>query len=293
MRLWIIDHLTEGEDSRPRWFNVCEYGRVHHPVGLCPRQLRPWLRLSGSPHTLHLCDVSSSQIVLVALWVSGLLSGSEAEEIAGRGEKKREGRGRGRERGILSGRYGDGLREFALMNEKKKGRANHALSGRSSESLKEAALIIEGALDGEGFPLLVRTTNEVLRAEGRPPLTPGEVKVGRLSALFGDWRFLADKPVGRALLRLYPAFMGLWAERVKGLPHGELARLMQRIESGIMIHGAAARLMRERPDARFVTIHDAVLVEQPHTEYAVRVIRDEWEAAVGVAPLVKQSPLVV
>jgi hypothetical protein len=150
--------------------------------------------------------------------------------------------------------------------------------------------MIEDLLTGAFSERLLSETNTVLEKSGARPWTPDAVKIGRMSALFGDWRAVHLKPVGQALLRLYPHFMQAWSDMVSQMPHGELARMMQRVEAGIMIHGAAARIIRERPDIRFATIHDAFLCEQPHMPYVMGAIRDEWEAAVGVAPLVKQGP---
>lgn len=254
----IVPYLTQGEGSRPRWFNVCDFGRAHHATSVCPRWLRQSLAFTGSGQSLSIGDVSGSQILLAALTVMGLMESEPTGEERGKREERRR----------------QGL-----------------LSGRSSSGFTEGSKIIGELLTGEFGPKLEAAVAEDLERDGRKPYTAEAVKVGRMSALFGRWDALHTKTVGRTMLRLYPNFMSDWADVVKRMPHGELARRMQRVESDIMIHGAAARILRERPALRFVTIHDAILCDQRHIGYVREVIRGEWEAKVGLAPMVKMQQL--
>ena len=69
---------------------------------------------------------------------------------------------------------------------------------------------------------------------------------------------MPTKLTGRALQRLFPGlFARLQAAAAAGGPRGHLARAMQRMESGVVIGGAAATLAGSHPVVPFVTIHDA------------------------------------
>ena len=57
-----------------------------------------------------------------------------------------------------------------------------------------------------------------------------------------------------------------------------------------MIGGAAARLVRERPDLPFLTVHDAVVCRPGDAAFVADVIRDAWTDHYGTAPRLKVAP---
>lgn len=93
-----------------------------------------------------------------------------------------------------------------------------------------------------------------------------------------------------AFRSLYPSTWDRISQIATALPHGELARMMQRAESDLMIRGVAARFLREHPRTPVLTVHDALLVPPWCDGIAEALIRDEWRSRYGIEPRVKVSP---
>jgi hypothetical protein len=85
----VVDYLV---GTKPRWYEVCDQGRVHHPVTNCPRTLRPHLRLRSGAKPVALVDVATSQPLIMGLTAGGgrraSPRGDETTEKA-RGEERR------------------------------------------------------------------------------------------------------------------------------------------------------------------------------------------------------------
>lgn len=81
------------------------------------------------------------------------------------------------------------------------------------------------------------------------PYTRDVVKKRFLAVVYAnDYRSMGTK-VGKAVQSLYPAVYDTVLQTCRELGPGGLPRLMQREESRLMIHGVAARLLRERPES--------------------------------------------
>ncbi|KPK50522.1 MAG: hypothetical protein AMK72_02095 [Planctomycetes bacterium SM23_25] len=59
--------------------------------------------------------------------------------------------------------------------------------------------------------------------------------------------------------------------------HKVVSKLLQRLESGIIIDGVCARLVREHPEIRFLTIHDSALAVEHSADTVRRAMREEFE----------------
>ena len=68
--------------------------------------------------------------------------------------------------------------------------------------------------------------------------------------------------------------------------HGVVARLAQRVESGLMVGRACRRFLAENPGRGMATVHDSMVVNCPLVEPVRHVIADEF-GAVGMHPTVK------
>lgn len=66
----------------------------------------------------------------------------------------------------------------------------------------------------------------------------------------------------------------------------ELACLMQRRESDVMIHGVCRRLAKEHPDIPVITIHDSIMTTPGHVDCVSGIILDEFRK-VGLNPKLK------
>ena len=116
--------------------------------------------------------------------------------------------------------------------------------------------------------------------------TRNEVKPLFLAVIYGDPQNMHTK-VGEAICELYPAVFDAVIDRAYTLGHGGLPRLMQRIESDIMILKVAARLMSEEPRMPLLTVHDSIVVPPDYVELAQRAIAEEWQAEFGLKPRTK------
>jgi hypothetical protein len=116
----------------------------------------------------------------------------------------------------------------------------------------------------------------------------GDVKPLFLAVVYGEPRHMGTK-VGDAIRELYPDVFDAVVEANFRLGHGGLPRLMQAMESRVMIGRGAARLLRERPRMPLLTVHDCVLVPPECVADAAAVIAEEWDAEFGVRPRTKRS----
>lgn len=115
-----------------------------------------------------------------------------------------------------------------------------------------------------------------------------DVKPLFLAVIYGEPQHMNTK-TGRAIGRLYPSVFDAVTELNHRLGHGGLPRLMQTIESLVMIGRVAGRLTRELPCVPLLTLHDSILIPSGHAKLAKQVIDEEWNTAFGVVPKTKQS----
>ena len=57
--------------------------------------------------------------------------------------------------------------------------------------------------------------------------------------------------------------------------HTALSRILQRIESNIIINGVVPRIAREKPDLPIFTIHDSIATTEGNEGYIADIIRQE------------------
>ena len=127
------------------------------------------------------------------------------------------------------------------------------------------------------------------RIKGQIPGTPysrEDVKALFLAVIYGEPRDMHTR-VGQAIATLWPDVFEAVVDLNRLLGHGGLPRLLQRVESDIMITRVAGRILRERPGLPLLTVHDSVLVPPGHEDYAADVIADEWRSEFGVSPRLK------
>ena len=245
----LLDLMHDGE----RWFSVCEMGRVHTNVANMPRQYRRYIRLDG--RELASVDVSTSQPLLLALFV----------------------------------RFGESLAKPKLRRPSFK---------RRSQEYDNTGFRSGGWPVSPSSPLAAGRSDAFLndclrgvvydRIAERTGYSRDEVKPLFLAVIYGHPEHMGTK-VGNALRELYPAVFDAVVEANTRLGHGGLPRLMQLMESRVMISRVAGRLLRERPAMPMLTVHDSVLVPPEYAPDAEAVIGDEWQAEFGVRPRTKRT----
>ena len=107
--------------------------------------------------------------------------------------------------------------------------------------------------------------------------------------LFADvfyGRVVVCTPVTKLFATHHPEILR-WIRQQKAHDYADLARRMQREESGMMIGAVAGRLMEHHPEVPFYTVHDSITTVDEHGELVGRVLKEEYERA-GLHPALKR-----
>jgi hypothetical protein len=70
----------------------------------------------------------------------------------------------------------------------------------------------------------------------------------------------------------------------------DLAHKLQTMEREFIIDRCCTRIMKERPDMWFTTIHDCILYKPEDAPYVVGVVKEEF-AKLGISPIVEDKPV--
>lgn len=133
--------------------------------------------------------------------------------------------------------------------------------------------------------------------EGQSRIERKDAKVLMFYLLFSSNRGQHDDPTINELRRifsteLYPKVAELfriikreYADAEMDKPHSRLSRLLQSIESTIMLHRCCKRIWEEgRLEIPIFTIHDSIVTTCEHQEYVQAVIAEEFAKNIGVGP---------
>jgi hypothetical protein len=232
------------------WFSVCGQGRVHSPATNLDRKYRPFVRLAG--RELVSVDVSAAQPLLLAAALA-----EPSPVFPGPGREDR-----------------------------------HAPRGSEGRARKAKPIVVQdssGGANDDGFFRDARTGVLYDRLAAVWRISRDEAKLAYMVLVYGfPRRFNRDRQ--REFADLYPATWAKLASLALGEPDGEVARMVQRAESGLMIGRVAARFMREFRTAPVLTCHDALLVPPEFAPAAETIIGNEWERVYGYRPRIKVSP---
>ncbi|MGV3529141.1 MAG: hypothetical protein ACO1OO_09615 [Flavisolibacter sp.] len=112
------------------------------------------------------------------------------------------------------------------------------------------------------------------------------VKTAMFQVLYSDNRFIGTKDAApkRLFRDLFPPVYKLFA-MIKQGDNTKLPRLLQQLESHLMIKQVAKRIAREKPDLPIFTIHDSIATTVGNEVYVQSVIEEELFAAIGYKPI--------
>ena len=112
-----------------------------------------------------------------------------------------------------------------------------------------------------------------------------KVKESVFQVLFTDNRFLgqAEAKPKRIFKNLFPTVYDLFS-RIKKLDKTNLPRLLQRLESHLMLLVISKRIAKERPTLPIFTIHDSIVTTEGNELYVQQIMKEELEKAIGFAP---------
>jgi hypothetical protein len=85
-----------------------------------------------------------------------------------------------------------------------------------------------------------------------------------------------DRADANVFKRLYPKTWEAVLTLSQHHESGWLSRMMQRVESDLMIHDAAKRFMTDHPDIPLITIHDAFVTSREHADLSAQAVRQSW-----------------
>ena len=112
-----------------------------------------------------------------------------------------------------------------------------------------------------------------------------KVKAAVFQVLFTDNRFLGqDEAKPKKIFKdRFPDVYALFA-LIKRHDKTYLPRLLQRIESHLMLLVVAKRIAKERPALPILTIHDSIVTTVGNEEYVQSVLQEEMAKAIGFPP---------
>lgn len=108
------------------------------------------------------------------------------------------------------------------------------------------------------------------------------------TVLFTDNRFIGqvDAEPKRIFKRLFPVVYEVF-RMIKSKDSTTLPRLLQTIESNLMLNFISKRISKEYPQLPIYTIHDSIACPVGYEKYVEQVIKEETLTAIGVTPTLK------
>ena len=117
-----------------------------------------------------------------------------------------------------------------------------------------------------------------------------QAKIAIYQTFFSDNRFIGSSTIPKwdatpktCFKNQYPEVYKVFAA-IKRKNSSALARLLQRIESHIMIETVVKRLYEERPECPIYTIHDSVATTMENVQFIEAIVKEEFRSAIGVEP---------
>ncbi len=112
-----------------------------------------------------------------------------------------------------------------------------------------------------------------------------KVKAAVFTVLFTDNRFLGQRKARpkKVFKTLFPTVYELFS-LIKRSDKTNLPRLLQRLESHLILLVITKRIARERPKLPIFTIHDSIVTTEGNEEYVKQVVEQEMRMAIGIAP---------
>lgn len=111
------------------------------------------------------------------------------------------------------------------------------------------------------------------------------VKAAVFQVLFTDNRFYGQDEAApkRIFKEIFPQVYKLFS-LYKRRDASLFPRLLQQIESRLIIDVICARILKERPEVPLITIHDSIATTIPNLEYVKSVMHEELTKHIGIEP---------
>jgi hypothetical protein len=144
---------------------------------------------------------------------------------------------------------------------------------------------IDCVCKGELYPYIQQ---EVKARTGVNITDKKKLKEVIFTAFFTDNRFIGQPEAEpkRIFRDLFPEVYKVYAKIKRG-DSTILPRLLQTIESKLMLDRVAARIRTEHPEMLAYTIHDSIACVVGTEHYVSRIMKEEMQKAIGVTPTVR------
>jgi len=118
-----------------------------------------------------------------------------------------------------------------------------------------------------------------------------EVKSAVFQVLFTDNRFLGqdDAKPKKLFQKLFPAVYDIFS-KIKSKDKSILPRLLQSIESYLIVDVISNRIATELPNAPIFTIHDSIATTEEYVDAVELIMEEELCNAIGYPPKLKKEP---
>ena len=157
----------------------------------------------------------------------------------------------------------------------------NALDLENKDFSKYTDLVVEGQL----YDFLEAEFGDVL---GKKYCSRQDVKAAVFQVLFTDNRFIGQKEAApkKMFQMFFPDVYEVFA-RIKAKDSTLLPRLLQKIESHLIINVIAKRISKEYPGAPIFTIHDSIATTEKYSGQVSKIMREELTKAIGHAPILQ------
>jgi len=127
--------------------------------------------------------------------------------------------------------------------------------------------------------------HEILKGTVKCDNERKKVKAAVFQVLFTDNRYIGQEEAKpkRLFKKHFPTVYKIFSA-IKRHDKTILPRLLQRIESHLVLLVIAKRIAKERRKLPIFTIHDSIITTKGNEEYVRAIIADEMKKAIGIAP---------
>ncbi len=261
---WIAYDLIRKADFRLP--TRCDYGRWHTNLTNCPRELRTHWRIGGEP--LVETDIRNCQPLLLAWLVCLISANSSITRVSNNNIIYIN-------HYLVSNIY---IPYVVTFNEET------AFKPLYNKHLvqKDALFLLELAENAHFYEYF-------LSEAGYSSVTPAQREKHKrniLTQFYDDWGTYRPREFVTVLKDRFPTAHAV-CHAIKAEDYANLARLMQRIESYVIIESVCRRLMEEYPEVPIITVHDAVFTTERHKPLVQDVIHETFRQVLGVSPMFK------
>jgi hypothetical protein len=147
---------------------------------------------------------------------------------------------------------------------------------------KDVSSFVDSVSKGNFYELL----SEMIKQEMNLSITDRkELKAIVFLVLFTDNKFIGqdDAAPKRIFKELFPNMYKLFA-LIKKRDKSILPRILQTIESHLMLKVIAKRISKERPTLPIFTIHDSIATTVGNEDYVQKVMQEELTKHIGHSP---------